>query len=52
MKDELQYWAEVSNNPRDRQEKENARAFYTALEPIGKDFRSSLTYFCIIFMNI
>ena len=39
MRDEQQYWADVSNKPRNRDEKEDAKAFYDTLDPIVKDFR-------------
>lgn len=39
MNDEMQFWADVSNKPKSRDEKEFARGFYQALEPMVKDIR-------------
>ncbi|KAB7504445.1 hypothetical protein Anas_05734 [Armadillidium nasatum] len=42
VKDELQFWTEVANKPKSRDEKEIAKAFYQALEPIAKELRKYL----------
>ncbi|XP_076054654.1 dynein cytoplasmic heavy chain beethoven [Oratosquilla oratoria] len=38
VKDETEYWADIANNPKSRQEKVEAEAFYNALEPVAKEF--------------
>ncbi|ROT63098.1 hypothetical protein C7M84_019029 [Penaeus vannamei] len=38
VKDETQYWAEIANNPKNRDEKEMAQGFYNCLDPIAKEF--------------
>ncbi len=36
--DETQYWADVANSAKKREERERASAFWTALEPVAKEF--------------
>ncbi|XP_042887569.1 cytoplasmic dynein 2 heavy chain 1-like [Penaeus japonicus] len=38
VKDETQYWADVANNPKNRDEKDMAQGFYNCLDPIAKEF--------------
>ncbi|XP_068211563.1 cytoplasmic dynein 2 heavy chain 1 [Palaemon carinicauda] len=38
VKDETEYWADLANNPKNRDEKEMAKNFYSVLEQISKDF--------------
>ncbi|XP_037796301.1 LOW QUALITY PROTEIN: cytoplasmic dynein 2 heavy chain 1-like [Penaeus monodon] len=38
VKDETQYWADMANNPKNRDEKEMAQGFYNCLDPIAKEF--------------
>ena len=36
--DETQYWADVANTGRKREERDKASAFWNTLEPVAKDF--------------
>lgn len=47
VKDETQYWAEIANNPKNRDEKEMAQGFYNCLDPIAKEFR-----FVVFMLNV
>jgi len=38
--DETQYWADVANTAKKKEERERASAFWTALEPVAKEFNN------------
>ena len=38
--DEAQYWADVANSAKKREEREKASSFYNALDPISQEFNN------------